>query len=142
MSVLKGPLSAYREVSVRTASQGKLIVMLYDEAIKQTEIAIKLLEEKSKKLDVVHNALIRAQDVITELMAGLDFDRGGEMARNLLSLYLFFNEKLREANLKKSVEILLPVRDFLSDLRSAWAQIAKVRSEDAGTGSVGVNIAG
>ena len=116
--------------------------MLYDEAIKQTEIAIKLLKEKSKKLDVVHNALIRAQDVITELMAGLDFDRGGEMARNLLSLYLFFNEKLREGNLKKSEEILIPVRDFLTDLRGAWAQIANVRSEDAGTGSIGVNIAG
>ena len=34
------PLNAYRETKIKTASQGRLIVMLYDEAIKQLDIAI------------------------------------------------------------------------------------------------------
>ena len=142
MSVLKGAVSAYREVSVRTASQGKLIVMLYDGAIKQVEAALTLLESHSLKLDLVHNALIKAQDIVTELMAGLDFDRGGEIAKNLMSLYLFFNEKLREANMKKSPEILYQVRDLLVELRAAWAQVASLRNEESDPPQIGVNIAG
>jgi len=141
MSVLKNPLSAYREVSVRTATQGKLIVMLYDEAVKQIDLAISLLKSKTKQLDKVHNALIKSQDIVTELMAGLDFDRGGEIARNLMSLYVFFNEKIREGNIKKDVEPLVQVRAFIADLRSAWVQISHSQVELPAT-NPGVNIAG
>ena len=141
MSVLKNPLSAYREVSVRTATQGKLIVMLYDEAVKQIDVAISLLKANTRQLDKVHNALIKSQDIVTELMAGLDFDRGGEIARNLMSLYVFFNEKIREGNIKKDVEPLIQVRAFIADLRSAWVQIANSQVELPAT-NPGVNIAG
>ena len=142
MSVLKNPLSAYREVSVRTATQGKLIVMLYDESVKQLDQAIGLLQANTRKLDKVHNSLIKTQDIITELMAGLDFDRGGEIARNLMSLYVFFNEKIREGNLKKDAEPLLQVRAFLADLRSAWVQIANSKVDELPASRPGVNIAG
>jgi len=142
MSVLKNPLNAYREVSVRTATQGKLIVMLYDEAVKQLDLAIALLEAKSRQLDKVHNSLIKTQDIVTELMAGLDFDRGGEIARNLMSLYVFFNEKIREGNLKKDPEPVRQVRAFMADLRTAWVQIAHSKVEELPASRPGVNIAG
>jgi flagellar protein FliS len=135
-------LNAYREVSVRTATQGKLIVMLYDEAVKQLDLAISLLSQKSKQLDKVHNALIKTQDIITELMTGLDFDRGGEMARNLMSLYVFFNEKIRDGNMKKDIEPLKLVRSFVADLRSAWVQIANSKVDEMPRPQLGVNIAG
>lgn len=141
MSVLKNPLNAYKEVSVRTATQGKLIVMLYDEAVKQLDLAVSLLQAKTRQLDKVHNALIKTQDIVTELMAGLDFDRGGEIARNLMSLYVFFNEKVREGNMKKDPQPLVQVRAFLADLRAAWVQIAHSQVELPAT-SPGVNIAG
>jgi len=142
MSVLKNPLNAYREVSVRTATQGKLIVMLYDEAVRQLDLAISLLNSKTRQLDKVHNALIKTQDIVTELMAGLDFDRGGEIARNLMSLYVFFNEKIREGNLKKDPAPLVQVRAFVADLRSAWVQIANSRVDELSDTRPGVNIAG
>jgi flagellar protein FliS len=142
MSVLKNPGNAYREVSVRTATQGKLIVMLYDEAVKQLDLAVGLLNSKTRQLDKIHNALIKTQDIVTELMAGLDFDRGGEIARNLMSLYVFFNEKIREGNLKKDPEPLLQVRAFLADLRTAWVQIANSRVDELPASRPGVNIAG
>lgn len=142
MSVLKNPLNAYREVSVRTATQGKLIVMLYDEAVKQLDLAVDLLKAKTRQLDKVHNALIKTQDIVTELMAGLDFDRGGEIARNLMSLYVFFNEKVREGNLKKDPEPLVQVRAFMADLRSAWVQISHSQVEELPNSRPGVNIAG
>ncbi len=142
MSVLKNPSNAYREVSVRTATQGKLIVMLYEEAVKQLDQAIALLNAKTRQLDKVHNSLIKTQDIVTELMAGLDFDRGGEIARNLMSLYVFFNEKIREGNLKKDPQPLVQVKAFLVDLRSAWVQIVHSKVDELPASHPGVNIAG
>jgi flagellar protein FliS len=34
------PLAAYREIRVKTASPGQLVVMLYDEAVKQCDRAL------------------------------------------------------------------------------------------------------
>lgn len=141
MSFMQNQLNAYKQTSVKTASPGKLIVMLYDEAVKQIDLAVELLVSKTKKLDKVHNALVKTQDIVTELMAGLDFDRGGEIAKNLFSIYLFVNERLKEGNIKKNTEPLLQVKALLVDLRSAWAQIVH-RAETVDPSVRGVNIAG
>lgn len=141
MSSYQNPLNAYKQTAVKTASPGKLIVMLYDEAIKQLDLAISLIDSKSRQLDKVHNALVKVQDIVTELMAGLDFEKGGEIAKNLLSIYLFVNEKVKEGNMKKTTEPLNQTKSLMADLRSAWAQIAG-RAEIVGGTATGVNIAG
>jgi len=135
------PLKAYKETNIRTASQGKLIVMLYDEAIRQLTLAIQELGKQSRKLDIVHNAVVKAQDVITELTASLDFEKGGEIAKNLLGLYLFFNRQLMEANVRKDAKPMEDVRKLLGELREAWIQIAHVQVEEP-TPRSGVNLAG
>jgi flagellar protein FliS len=141
MSTRGNPVSAYRETSVRTASGGKIIVMLYDEAVKQLDTAVALLDADTKELDRVNNAILKTQDIITELMVSLDFDKGGDIAPKLFGLYRFFNEQLMEANVKKDAEPLRAVRGFLSDLRDAWYQILG-KTHVQGTVSSGVNIAG
>jgi flagellar protein FliS len=132
-------LKAYKETNIRTASQGKLIVMLYEEAIRQLDLAIQELENKTRKLDIVHNAIVKAQDIVTELMVSLDFEKGGEIAKNLLGLYLFFNRQLLEANVRKDPAMLKDVRKLLQELKDAWAQIAHVQVEEP---KPGLNIAG
>jgi len=116
--------------------------MLYDEAVKQIDFAIENLEKDKKEFDKISNALIKAQDIITELMASLDFERGGEIAKNLFGLYVFFNQELVKANISKEYEPAKSVRKMLKELRSAWGQIlakgATGDSQDIG----GVNIAG
>lgn len=133
------PLKAYKETNIRTASQGKLIVMLYEEAIRQLDLAIQELERKTRKLDLVHNAIVKAQDIVTELMVSLDFEKGGDIARNLLGLYLFFNRQLLEANVRKDSTMLKDVRKLLLELKDAWAQVAHVQVEEPRSG---INIAG
>jgi len=133
------PLKAYKETNIRTASQGKLIVMLYEEAIRQLDLAIQELENKTRKLDIVHNSIVKAQDIVTELMVSLDFEKGGEIAKNLLGLYLFFNRQLMEANVRKDSAMLRDVRKLLQELKDAWAQIAHVQVEEP---KPGINIAG
>lgn len=135
-------LKAYKETSVKTASPGKLIVMLYEEALKQIDRAIELLKSDTKKYDIVNNAIIRSQDVIAELMVSLDFNKGGEVAKNLFNLYMFFNNRLMEGNMAKKPEPLQEVRDNMAELKEAWEMLEKGTSDGKGKSRVGVNIAG
>jgi flagellar protein FliS len=141
MSTRGNPVSAYKETSVRTASGGKIVIMLYDEAIKQLDSAAELLESETKELDRVNNAILKAQDIVTELMVSLDFDKGGEIAPKLFGLYRYFNDQLMEANVKKDAAPLRVVRGFLNELRDAWSQILGKTQVQGSIGS-GVNIAG
>ncbi|NLJ09002.1 MAG: flagellar export chaperone FliS [Treponema sp.] len=142
-------LSAYRETRVRTASQGQIIIMLYDEAIKQLDRGIELLtlNQKGKpdpsRIEPINKALVKAQDIITELMVSLDFDKGGEIAQNLFSLYTWFNRELLEANLAKDVERIKAVRTMMNELRGAWQEVVvKTATEHQNNSSAGINIAG
>jgi flagellar protein FliS len=136
------PLNAYKETSIKTASSSKLVLMLYNEAIKQMDIAASKLEEKSKDLDNVNVALIKSQDIITELMVSLDFEKGGEIAQNLFSLYMFFNQQLMGANVKKDARPVRNVQKMVMELRDAWAEILKNPSVSEGQSAGGLNIAG
>jgi len=137
------PLKTYRETQIRTASQGTLIVMLYDGAIRNISLALESLKEKPRKLDKISNYIIKAQDIITELIVSLDFEKGGEIAKNLFSLYVFMNRHLLDANITKKNKPLEDVKKLLADLREAWAGIAKKGTgANNEKGSEGVNIAG
>ena len=137
-------LDAYKETHIKTASGGKLILMIYNEAVRQLEIALESIENKSNKLESASNSIIKTQDLITELIVSLDFEKGGEIANSLFSLYMFFNKQLMEANLNKDVEIIKNIKTYLVDLKSAWTQAVTAaganNSYDGRSG--GVNIAG
>lgn len=139
-------LSAYRETRIRTASQGQLVVMLYDEAVRQLDLALEIIGSGKVKPDTIerlNKAVVKAQEIVTELMASLDFDAGGEIAHNLFSLYNWFNRELLQANIAKDAIRIQAVRNMMSDLRSAWQEIAARTSAEAnGRPSSGVNIAG
>ena len=53
-------------------------------------------------------------------MVSLDMERGGEIAKNLMSLYVFFNAELMNANIKKDKKRIENVRKMLFDLLGAW----------------------
>ena len=141
-------LSTYRETRVKTASQGQLIIMLYDEAIKSLDRGLELLDRHNRKKDPsniekIGKSIMKAQEIITELMVSLDFEQGGEIAKNLFSLYTWFNQELLEANIKLDLRRITVVRDMLNELRGAWnGIIGKNAAETADRAVSGVNIAG
>ncbi|AAS10617.1 MULTISPECIES: flagellar export chaperone FliS [Treponema] len=146
MSYNSQAAAAYKETSVKTASPGSLILMLYTEGIKEINLAISKMRVPkipAKDIEAINNHIIKAQEIITELMAALDMDIGGEIAANLLSIYSYFNQQLLTANLKKDYKPLLDVSSMMQELYDVWKQILESqpvpqRSEV----SVGVNIAG
>ena len=146
MSYNSQAAAAYKETSVKTASPGSLILMLYTEGIKEINLAISKMRVPkipAKDIEAINNHIIKAQEIITELMAALDMHIGGEIAANLLSIYSYFNQQLLTANLKKDYKPLLDVSSMMQELYDVWKQILESqpvpqRSEV----SVGVNIAG
>lgn len=132
---------AYKEARVKTSSQGQIIVMLYDAAIRNIDHATEKLQQGSKSLDEIHNAFTKARDIITELACSLDMEAGGDFAEKMFSLYMWFNKQLMEADVSKSAAPAQVVRELLAELRGAWAQIAGKTSVE-GRAVSGVNVAG
>lgn len=136
------PVQAYRETQIKTANQIKLIVMLYDGAIRHLTLALEDLASGHQRYDRVNGHVVAAQDIVSELMASLDFDRGGEIARGLFSIYSYVNRRLLDGNVRKDRAPLEEVKRLLAELRNAWAGIAarKGLAEHA-VPSGGINIA-
>jgi flagellar protein FliS len=142
-------LSAYRETRIKTASQGQLIIMLYDEAIKRLDRGLEMLEKNTKgkkdpgKIEQINNSILKAQEIITELSVSLDFEQGGEIAHNLFALYTWFNHELLEGNIKQDIKRIASVRNMVNDLRTAWYEVAARNTpENAGKIVGGIDIAG
>ena len=142
-------ISSYRETRVKTASQGQLIIMLYEEAVKHLDRGLEFLalnaggKKNPGNIEKISKSILKAQEIITELTVSLDFEQGGEIAKNLFSLYTWFNKELVEANIAQDIGKLIPVRNLMNELKSAWAEIAAKNSpETAGKAVTGVNIAG
>ncbi len=113
------PFKQYKETQIKTANQGQLILMMYDGAIKFIKIA--KTGFKGKKYDIVNNNIIKAQDIITELMLSLRLD-AGDIAKNLYSLYEYMNRRLIESNIKKNEAICDEIVKLLEELRGVWNQ--------------------
>ncbi len=120
MSVLN-PYQHYQEQSVMTASPGELTLMLYNGCIKFINKAKLAIEEKN--IQEANNAIIRAQDIIHELMYTLNMDY--DISNNLAALYDFMNRRLIDANLSKDTEPLDEVLELVTELRDTWMEVIK-----------------
>jgi len=144
----KNASSTYKETKVKTAGQGQLIVMLYDEAVRQMTAAVELMQlEKTKRepgrIEQINKAITKTEEIITELLVSLDFDQGGEISKNLFSLYTWFNRELVEASISHDINRMLTVKDMLTELRNTWSAVANQSpSEKPREAAVGLNIAG
>lgn len=115
-------LETYQNTAVTTQSKGRLIVLLYEGAIKFTKLAIRAMEEKD--FEAKGKYVTKVQDIIWELNSVLNMDSGGEVAKNLRSLYLYMNRRLNEANIKLDPEICREVVSLLEELNKSWKSIA------------------
>ena len=131
----------YKEVEIETASGLKLVVMLYAGAIKFLNIAKESIQQR--KLDIANNNIIKAQDIISELMSSLNFE-AGELAQNLYSLYIYMNRRLLEANIEKNPQIINEVIKLLETLKGAWDELLKgqIANKDTKKNSKRLNISG
>jgi len=118
---MKG-VGTYQTAAVTTQSKGRLIVLLYEGAIKFMKLAIQELE--ANNYEAKGRYINRARDIINELNAILDTDAGGEIAANLRKLYLFIDNRLSEANIKRDPQMIREVITLMEELNQGWKAIA------------------
>jgi len=139
------PYQRYQENKIEGSSQGEMIILLYEGAIKFMYEAISFIE--TRNIQNAHDKIIKVQRIINELMITLDFEAGGEIANNLYNLYDFVMNELIKANIKKEAEGLNNSIEILQELLEAWKTVIqeaeleepKKYSPPEGTG-VGINI--
>lgn len=125
------PYQKYKQTSIQSASREKLLLMMYEGAIKFTKLAIKAAEEK-KIADRCMN-IGRAFDIVLELNNTLDHKVGGEIAVKLEQLYMFITEQYTKANLKGDPEPLRAALKVLENLYEGWKQAVEKIKEDKGS---------
>ena len=126
----KSQVNQYRRMKIETASPEMLILMLYDGAIKNIKTAVANNQgDENTNLEVFSNMLIKAQNIITELMVSLNFDIGGDIARNLFNIYEYVNYTLAQANINKSNENMDTIIQMLTDLRGTWKEVIQINKE-------------
>ena len=112
------PYAQYKNTQIQTATPGQLILLLYEGGIKFCKLAKGSIEENN--IMNANNYIIKAQDIVSELMSSLDMKSGIEIANNLYSLYDYMLTRLIDANLKKDVDALDEVQKLLEELRDSW----------------------
>ncbi|SHI43219.1 flagellar protein FliS [Clostridium cavendishii DSM 21758] len=121
--------NVYKTNSVNYASKDQLLLMLVDGAVKFSKIGKQAIIDKDIKK--AHDALVRTQDIFTELMVSLDTS-AGEWAVNLYKVYEFINSELLKANMKKDLKILDGVIPLIEEIRDTWHEAneaSKVQSK-------------
>ena len=121
--------NTYQEIAVQTSSPAKLVVMLYEGAIRFLRQSITAIE--SKDLDRKRQSVDRAVAVVQHLQGTLDMDKGREVAAELDRLYSYVTSRIMDGSGKLEVAPLEEAIKLLTVLLSGWEQLAKKEQQHA-----------
>jgi flagellar secretion chaperone FliS len=114
-------LAKYRQAGAEEAHYAtphRLVQMLMEGALDKIAIAKGAVERKD--IQARHDHIFWAESIINGLRSSLDFDKGGEIARNLDALYDYMSRRLLEANNRNDAAILDEVSDLMKEIKGAW----------------------
>ena len=125
MNMRQRALASYGDVKVTTGVAGadnvQLIQMLFDGLIESLSTAKGHIErgsitEKSKSLS-------RAGRIVVGLQGALDFEKGGDIARNLNDLYSYITRRLFHVNAHNDLAALQEIHTLMDEIRQAWTVV-------------------
>ena len=130
-------VNAYRHTNVMTADPKRLVVMCYEGAISNLKLAKEKFEagEYEAKARAVH----KFQDIVTELLCSLNFEKGGQIATNLSAIYEYMNRRILEADIKKELGAYDEVLGMLEELKGAWEEISNNKKRDSEGSNISVS---
>ena len=118
----------YHKAQVTTASKEKILLMLYEGAIrfvKQARVAM-----QNNSIAQKGTYISKCTAILSELMATLDHKASQEIAADLERLYVFMIDKLIEGNIKNDESCLISVENILNTLYVAWKDVVEHPRED------------
>jgi flagellar protein FliS len=122
-------LGAYKKTSIHTASKEQVLIMLYQAAIKNCKKAIESIDanEIARKGEYIG----KLQDIVIELNNSLDLEVGGDVAKELSSLYDYMLFASTQANIKIDKEPLEGCLKVLNTLYEGWTEAIKTLRKEA-----------
>lgn len=121
-------------------------MLLYEGAVKQLSQALQAFNEEGKidapKIEKFSNNLSKAHEIITELQVSLDMSKGGQIAQTLMSLYVFFNNEILDANINHNRQKIEFVKNSMNELLEAWRVAASSTANAPSTVQSTLNIKG
>ncbi len=115
-------LQAYQRVNTQTsitdADPHKLIQLLYNGALERINMAKDRMQDRD--YEGKGKLVSKAIEIIGGLRGFLDFEKGGDLAVRLESLYDYMERTLFEANAKNDVAKLDEVADLLRSIKDGW----------------------
>jgi flagellar secretion chaperone FliS len=112
----------YRETEILSAAPERLLIITFDGLIAAMTRA--RVAAAASRSDVLFPALEKSRDILGELLASLDFNRGGAIARQLSSIYVFQLSQLQTMGMTPDVRMLERLTAQIRELRDAFAEIA------------------
>jgi flagellar protein FliS len=128
-AVNHGAMRQYQRAQVETASPTRLVVLLYDGAIRFCHKGQEAM--RRGEFETQNTNLINAQRIVGELLGSLNREAGGEVAANLTRVYTYLLEELVKANLYDKPEILDHAIWVLDELRASWVEIDRMAAGNA-----------
>jgi flagellar protein FliS len=122
-------LAAYGSVANAESNPIQQIVMLYDGAIKFLRLAATDIEAGDITAKAEHSN--RVLDIMIYLQSILDFERGGEVAPALDTLYLNVMAMALRASATLDAEAMRQAAEMLAPVRDAWAVNVEQLAEPA-----------
>jgi flagellar secretion chaperone FliS len=114
--------ATYNNSKILTASPAELTLMLYEGAIKFCNLALMGLEKG--ELDKVNTNIIKAEKIILEFRATLDFKY--PVAKDFDNVYDYIYRRLIDANIKKDKEILEEALGYIREMRDTWKEVMRL----------------
>lgn len=117
---------AYKRSQILTSDPKRLVLLCYEEAIRSLEKAE--TEYLSENYEAKGKAVQKALDLLNHLREALDFERGGEIARQLDRLYGFMIGHILKSDSRKDLRGFNQIIEMLQELKSAWEEVIQRHS--------------
>ncbi len=117
------PYEAYVKTSVETASPIKQIVLIYDKAITLMNLVVESINNNDLKGKI--ESIYEIETIIRALDSFLDFEKGGEIARNLHEIYQFILDSLLVINAKNDVNLMKDLIEIMEVLKEGWEEVER-----------------
>jgi flagellar protein FliS len=129
---MANPAKAYLATQIETTTQGELLLMLYEAAIKFLKRAKREIDNRDYAKKGIY--ISKAMAIIHELSESLNKEKGGDITPKLGQLYMFCTTQLVKANIRLDNKMIDDVINILEGLRSAYAQIVPTHDGKAAPG--------
>jgi flagellar protein FliS len=104
------------------SSREQLVVLMYEHLLASLRRAGQQIRDGDIEGRVT--SMARASDIITELLATLDFDRGGDIASRLSALYAYFLNEISQISRRPDAERLERMTALVASLHESWVAAA------------------